>query len=53
VAFGSLADVGARAAGVPAPARSDRAPQVRPRLSESWYCCAEPTVSQYAAVGRE
>jgi radical SAM superfamily enzyme YgiQ (UPF0313 family) len=52
-AFSSIAAEAARAAGVPAAARADRPPQVRPRLSESWYCCAEPTVQQYAAVGRE
>jgi Radical SAM superfamily len=52
-AFASVAAEAARAAGVPAPALSHRPAQVRPRLTESWYCCAEPTVRQYAAVGRE
>jgi hypothetical protein len=36
-------------AGARIPAMPDSAPT--PRLSESWFCCAEPTAAQAAAVG--
>jgi hypothetical protein len=34
----------------PMPALS---PRPRPRLTESWFCCAEPTKSQMLAIGRQ
>ena len=49
VAFESL---GRRDPGPPEPdARSRAMPGPRPRLSESWFCCAEPTAGQVALVG--
>lgn len=57
VTFSRLFGV-ARSAGAPLPAEPPapvvRAPQPagsRPRLSESWFCCAEPTGAQFRAVG--
>jgi radical SAM superfamily enzyme YgiQ (UPF0313 family) len=45
---------GAAAAPAPDPAlRSALAPEARPRLSESWFCCAEPTSTQMSSVHRE
>jgi len=46
----------ARAAGARATDRAWRAPQLSasaaiPRLSEPWYCCAEPTQDQFVAIG--
>jgi radical SAM superfamily enzyme YgiQ (UPF0313 family) len=52
LAFESLDPAGSRdhVAPVPDPAlRSTRAPDARPRLTESWFCCAEPTMLQLAA----
>lgn len=36
--------------GLPRPARASR--RVRPRLSEAWFCCAEPTAGQFESLGR-
>jgi len=44
----------AERAGVPWPAAARRLPEAsppRPRLSEPWFCCAEPTAAQRAGVG--
>lgn len=35
----------------PPPLRAPALPGVRPRLSEAWFCCAEPTSLQLGAVG--
>ena len=34
----------------PARLRSSRAPDDRPRLTEAWFCCAEPTAAHFAAA---
>jgi hypothetical protein len=39
----------ARSAGFSFPAMPESAPA--PRLTESWFCCAEPTPAQAGAVG--
>ena len=47
----TFAAAGAADPGAPA-SRSTTRPGVRPRLSESWFCCAEPTASQVVVATR-
>jgi hypothetical protein len=53
-ADGALSGDGGRAGSAPAVTdgrlRSALAPDDRPRLTEAWFCCAEPTDSQFRAL---
>lgn len=47
-----MTDAIARVAGVSIPVTPPSGPAVRPRLSEPWFCCSEPTCAQLQVLSR-